>query len=72
MLTAVYIPSESNLHAALRTRGARQAIAAGMKLYTDGTHTMLMPRPMPGWYPLAVTVRDPQPTDDDPTEEAAA
>jgi hypothetical protein len=72
MLTAVIIPREANLHLALRTRGARQAIDAGFGLYTDGERTALLPTAPAGWFRLAVRLRDLLPIDTQPAPEEAA
>ena len=72
MMIGVFIPATASLHAALRTRVARDAIAAGMGLYTDGVRTMLLPAPLPGWFRVAVTLRDSDPSDDQLADEEAA
>lgn len=72
MLTAVIIPASAELHAALRTRGAQQAIDAGFGLYFNGTHAALLPAARPGWHPLAVKLRDLLPIDTQPAPEEAA
>jgi hypothetical protein len=58
MLTAVIIPREANLHLALRTRGARQAIDAGFGLYTDGERTLVIADPPADRVPELERVRD--------------
>lgn len=58
MLIAVFIPRESVLAVALAAPVSRQAIAAGFGLYTDGIRTALLPHGRPGWFRMAVTIRD--------------
>lgn len=72
MMLGVFIPSTATLHAALRTRVARDAIDAGMGLYTDGVRTMLLPKALPGWHRMAVTLRDIDDSDDQVSDEVAA
>jgi len=72
MIRGVFLPSTGTLHAQLRTRIARDAIARGMGLYTDGVHTVLLPAPLPGWIRLAVVMRDHDDTDNQITDQEAA
>ena len=58
MLIAVYIPAGAILYHALRTPTARRVIDLGWGLYTNGAHTALLPQGRPGWFRMAVTVRD--------------
>lgn len=72
MLIGVVIPANVPLHEALRSPGAQRAIAEGHHLYTNGRHSMLMPKPLPGWYGVAVKVRDLLPTDSEELPPCAA
>lgn len=65
MMRGVFLPATGTLHAQLRTRIARDAIADGMGLYTDGSRTMLLPQPLPGWHRMAVKLRDIDISDDE-------
>lgn len=64
MLIAVIIPRDAILDRALKTPPAQAAIAAGFGLFTDGVRTELRPQCPPGWFRLAVRVRDMVPDTD--------
>ncbi len=73
MLIAVFIPAGAELHTALRTPGARQAIAAGFGLYLSANgRTALLPKRLPGWYRMAVKLRDLLQLDDEEVLTCAA
>ena len=56
MIRGVFLPATGTLHAQLRTRIARDAIARGMGLYTDGVPGQVAGETNPtlsgGRYPL--------------------
>jgi hypothetical protein len=53
-LVAVFIPPESIIARALKTRGAQDAIRKGFKLYSNGKGAALLPAPRPGWVHIAM------------------
>ena len=52
-ITAVFIPGDDTVLSA-----AMLAKATGMRLYTNGKQSALLPQRLPGWFPVGVVVKN--------------